>query len=250
MIISTNHPTFTTSKEVEEIIKPLKQLGIVFFDYTRNDNDQGHVCLMTHPHVFKHYLDKKYYKIGNMEGQPSKYKSQILLMDTLPKQHIYDDLLRSRNIDHGLQIIKVDENSCEFFCFATTKENDPIANIYLNKIDIFNKFTLYFKDHAAPLIREVERKKIYYPFHNEELNIFYDDQQNYDINTFFQPVKLSKRQVQIAKELLNGKTAQAISQKLNLSQRTVEDYIELIKDKVQSRNRSELIIKLYKLFYL
>lgn len=249
MILSTNHPIFTTSKDVEEIIKPLKQMGIVFFDYSRSDNDHGHTSLMTHPHVYKHYLEKKYYQIGNMESQPTKYKSQILLMNTLPNQHIYDDLIRSRNIDHGLQIIHKNENSCEFFSFAANRGNYSIANTYLNKLDVFKNFIMYFKDQAAALIRQVEKKRIFYPFHNEKLDILHCDHQDNEINMVSKPIMLSKRQLQIARELLNGKTVKEISQELNLSHRTIESYINHLKDKIQSRNRSELIVKLYKLFY-
>jgi len=120
MMNKLNNPTFSTCSEVAEMTKPLKKLGIIYFDYMRHDHTGGRLSLVNNPSPSEIYLRKKYYLSGNMEGLPTQYKPQIVFLDTLPKQHIYDDVLRSHNIDHGIQIINPKENYCEFFGFATT----------------------------------------------------------------------------------------------------------------------------------
>lgn len=55
---------------------------------------------------------------------------------------------------------------------------------------------------------------------------------------------LSKRQLSCANLLLSGMTQREIAAHLNLSQRTVETYIENIKVKLHCRNKTELILKL------
>ena len=58
---------------------------------------------------------------------------------------------------------------------------------------------------------------------------------------------LSKRQLSCANLLLSGLTQKEIAAYLNLSPRTIETYIENIKQKLQCRNKTDLIIKLTEL---
>lgn len=57
-------------------------------------------------------------------------------------------------------------------------------------------------------------------------------------------LKLSKRELDCAALLLNGLTSKEIGSHLSLSYRTIEDYINSLKRKLNARNKSELIVKL------
>lgn len=57
---------------------------------------------------------------------------------------------------------------------------------------------------------------------------------------------LSAREKQCAYHLLNGMTAKEIGQQLGLSSRTIESYIENMKNKLMCRNIIELVIVLMK----
>ena len=59
---------------------------------------------------------------------------------------------------------------------------------------------------------------------------------------------LSNREKEIISYLIRGKTAREIADKLNLSKRTVEHYLENIKAKTQSESKSELVDKMVGLF--
>lgn len=244
----SNHPTFSTNKDVAEITKSLKDLGIIYFDYTRSEINGGRISLVNNPSPTECYLSKKYYLSGNMEASPIKYKPQIVFLDTLPKQYIYDDVLRSNNIDHAMQIIKPQKNYCEFFAFATTKGNTSIINTYLTKLDVLKKFCDYFLEQAASLIKLVEMNKIILPFHNDKLdfidsnNAEWISESNSDLSK-----SITKRQLECAKLLLAGKKNWEIATALNLSPRTVEHYLNHLKTKLKSKNKTELIIKLTKL---
>lgn len=248
MIININHPIFTTCNDIAEISKPLQQLGITYFDYMRNYHDGGRISLVNNPFPTKRYLSKKYYLSGNMDATPEKYKAQIVFLDTLPKQHIYDDVLRSHNIDHGMQIINPQGNYCEFFGFATVKGNGKIINTYLTRIDLLKKFCDYFLEKAAPLIKLVDKNKLILPHHNDKLDFL--DKNDYEMDfehTFSNKMSITKRQLQCAKLLLSGKNNRQISELLHLSARTVEHYLNNLKMKLKCKNKTELIIKLVKL---
>lgn len=58
-------------------------------------------------------------------------------------------------------------------------------------------------------------------------------------------VYFSKRELEIVRILVRGKTAKEVALNLQLSKRTVEHYIENIKDKMGATNKSELIEMLF-----
>lgn len=66
----------------------------------------------------------------------------------------------------------------------------------------------------------------------------------------YQNIEFSKRQAQIVGFILRGYTAELISQRLNLSKRTVESYIRAIKDKLRCDTKFELVTKAFDLGYI
>lgn len=65
----------------------------------------------------------------------------------------------------------------------------------------------------------------------------------YYLNSEYGDIKLSKRQAQCLFYLLRGKTTKMIAKILQLSNRTVESYLEDIKDKMGCANKAQLIEK-------
>lgn len=66
---------------------------------------------------------------------------------------------------------------------------------------------------------------------------------NFYLNASYEGIKLSKRQSQCLFYLLRGKTIKTIANILNLSPRTIETYIDDIKNKMHCRTKEELIEK-------
>lgn len=62
-------------------------------------------------------------------------------------------------------------------------------------------------------------------------------------------VYLSKREMDVMKELVRGKTARKIAELLSISKRTVEMHISNIKFKNNCSSKSELIDKFFDKFY-
>ena len=56
------------------------------------------------------------------------------------------------------------------------------------------------------------------------------------------PVELGYRETQIARLLLRGKTNREIAQALNLAGKTVKNYMSVLLDKLNARNRLEAML--------
>lgn len=240
MLIKSTHPFLSSSQDVIEICYPIRQLGITYFSYTKSEKNGARTYLTTHPQVLEHYLLKEYFLIGNVESVPQKYVEQIIFWDTLPKQHIYDDNARSRNIDHGIFMINpLEDGCCEFFGFATKKGNNKIINVYLNNVEFLKKFTLYFKERAKKLISKATDNNLILPFHNDSLDFVKssDLTLNQDLSTL-----LSPRQLQCATYLIEGKKIKEIAKFINLSPRTIEYYLNILKLKFRCKNKTELLL--------
>ena len=67
--------------------------------------------------------------------------------------------------------------------------------------------------------------------------------QNYTLGHYHNKFKLTTRECECVFVLIRGKTAKEISGLLSLSKRTVESYIENIKNKMNCQNKAEILVK-------
>lgn len=65
--------------------------------------------------------------------------------------------------------------------------------------------------------------------------------------TSHQTIPLTARQLEVARQVIDGKTAREIATQLTLSRRTVESHIDALKTKLDCVNRCELAAKLVRL---
>ena len=118
-------------------------------------------------------------------------------------------------------------------------------------MDILISFKQYFREKAAPILKQAEKQKFILPF-NDKIDID-SSLMNPDLNANLllsnsrMKNNLTVRQIECCTLLLAGKTAKEISETLRLSQRTVEYYFGNIRTKLQCNNKAELIAKLTKI---
>lgn len=66
---------------------------------------------------------------------------------------------------NGISIAKINHDSIEYFCFASTRDNTSIVNnFYLNNLDVLEQYSLYFKDQFNSIISQFEKNKIILPY--------------------------------------------------------------------------------------
>lgn len=263
--ILKKHQLILTS-DISSICKPLVELGIDFFHYVRKFKDNSRISISNKPEWIEYFYDKHFYLAGPLEGKNELYNSSYFLWETLKGQEIYTDAREYFNIDHGITIIKPLPDSIEFVHFASNRHNQQVINFYLSNIDFLNRFTLYFKDQAKPLINQALRNKIYPPNINLKPNpddlkiinhghiaLLAQKQQeflratkikHYQIHSPRGPVNITAAEVECLLGLLEGETAPETGSRLGKSKRTVETHLDHLKQKFDCHTKSELIKKL------
>jgi DNA-binding CsgD family transcriptional regulator len=256
MQLDNNHLSLVSSPIIKTIIKPLEKYGIYHFSYCKSYTDGSHIRLTTNPKPMQIYYSEKYYLTGSTEAHPTLYTKQAVLCSTLPNQTLFQWLRNNFKMDHAFYLIIPNADYCEFFSFASLPEYPEVINFYLNNPDFLQKFTDFFKEQAGELIKKSEKHKLLYEYHNnpiksykisdlKEIEKFQSKKHRFNMQHSH---SLSIRQLDCARYLLEGLKYHEIASKLNLSVRTIETHIEYLKTKLNCRNKSELILKLSKIF--
>lgn len=258
---TNNHLLFTSKQEIDQISKPLKDhFGITSVIYQKNFNDGSEIRLVNQPLWQEHFFQHELYKISGFEKHPSLYQSGFVVWSHMTHHQPILAAARQFNIDHGITMINKTHDGVEFYFLGTTPDKPHLTNFFLNNIDLIQRFILYFKEQAAPLITRANTQRIVLP--NKYQVVTSNEQAIHMLDTeikkqflketkvkkaYYDNLVISKREMDCIKLLLQGKTARAIGAELFISPRTVESHLENVKDKLLCRSKSELIAKLLKM---
>jgi DNA-binding CsgD family transcriptional regulator len=242
----TNHHFLTSSNEVDEIIKPLKNFfGVTSFVYQKNFLDGSEIRLSNQPEWVAFYFEQELYKESIFEHAPNLYQKSHLLWASLPQHKSVLCKAREFNIDHGITFIEPQEDGCEFFFIGTTPGNIGILSSYLNHLDLLKRFLIYFREKAAPLIERAQRNRIVINDKAIQAPQLITNQQ-IDRNAFLTTLNkanfvFSPREIECINLLLSGYNLKMIAYELKISYRTVETHIQHIKEKSGCRTKAELV---------
>lgn len=235
-----NHLAITSCPEIAEIMLPkLNQHGMTVFNYYRVYFDGRVIRLSSDQTWAEHYFKKNYM---NTMTVPKAYLMKPLnyyvwLTEDCPEMLL--DAALNFNTSNGITVAEKHPDYIEYFCFATTTKNTSIINqFYLNNLDILHKYGLQFKEQAKNILKKAEKNTL--QLINTE--VCHVDCRDKNLQDVF--VTLPNRQADCARLLLKGKKYKEMAIELNLSTRTVESYINILKDKLQCQNRTELALKL------
>jgi DNA-binding CsgD family transcriptional regulator len=260
--IKDSHYFLTSASDVDTILHPLKtHLGVTSLVYQRNFTNGTEIRLSNQPAWIKHFFDQGYYRVSGFEKHPDYYQSGFLVWSSLTHHQPILNAAREFNIDHGMTLMQKTSDGVEYFFLGTTPDKPYVINLLLHNLEFLNRFTAYFKEQAATLIKKARENCILIPKKYEqvatsELGIPYQNtlqplnpKKILKVKKFHFDNKktLSEREITCAKLLLQGKSARMIAEELFLSPRTVETHLQHVKEKLNRHSKSELIAELIEL---
>lgn len=252
------------SNQVQKVTVPLRtRFDIEYFTYHRINNSGQYTVLVDRPDWAEHYVTEKIFLNDPYLRHPSVYQEGMCLIKSHGsveyKAQIKKGAKQVLNMNLGVIIIQKDEEGVEFYGFSSPSRQ--FENLYLNTPQVFSSFATYFKNSLKGILSQMT-KEAYSLAHLKgddyhHAQVISPQMGSENLLNFYKDLgmgkelekarKLSKREVECLKLLLEDKLAKEIATTLKLSVRTVESYFENIKNKLDCPYKSD-VLKMAKLF--
>ncbi len=235
MIDVTNKPYFSYNDVIEGLLEPISShADVQLISFNRRFKNQEKIIISTNKAHTVDYYARGLYRYGLFEKTPETYESGYHMWDHLlyDPSDVYKFIRKQYGKAHGLTIIQQHGDYFDSFIFGTEPNNHQVNNFYLNQKELFAGFIDDFYQTMHLTLQGLANYGILVPFNASD--------------TCSSTASLSPRQQDCALLLTEGLTAKEIAKALELSHRTVEEYIDVIKTKFEAKNRPHLIKKLQK----
>ena len=255
----SQHPVFTQAQTLSDICKPLTHFNINLFSHVHINNDSEMTFLNNHPEFITNYISKNYHHADIYAANQNNF-GEFLLWDSLTCTGKSNSMVKDAvDFDHKqfLTLIEKDSTGTHFYYFATPSSSVAMNQVYLSNMDALKAFVKYFKAttqdakelsvwHDIKLKIEKKHSDIELLLDDKLISVstrkeFYQDISHKLINN----THLSKTQFNCLHLLAMGFSAKEIADQLNLSRRTVESYLAIIRQIYGCRNSKELIALYY-----
>lgn len=247
-IFDENHITNQSESEIKSICAPIfEKFDLQYFSYGRFYDDGKCILLCTNKNVFHNHFQKEYKLTVEPEGNDadkSKLYNLILVNNDSP-DIIADEY---NHFNHGtmIDLIKKHAGYYEMFCYVSKNTSAQPANHFLNSLNVIDNFSDEFLIRTKGIMQQAEKQLIKLPLSmlpeiNEKTSIVTEaNKKEHKIVFKDRDVILSERQFQCLALISISKSSKEIAKSLNVSHRTVETHIEIIKQKLNCKRKSEL----------
>jgi DNA-binding CsgD family transcriptional regulator len=241
--------------KVRRFVDPLEQaFGINHFWYYKISHSGNYTYFGTHAKWSEFCFDKAMLKHFSCLRDPQIIPQGISFMKANADQdfkEVLDNAWNRFNINFTINVVERKKEGIEAFGFAT-KFNDPLAEQRLiNEFSLLRFFITEFKKAHTKLFDIMDSHQINLPkyfgqtFYERPKMVDFSPNREYFLKKMgFMPfTTLTPKEKEILTFIARGFPASFIAKSLNLSRRTVENYIANIKTKLNCNSKVELIQK-------
>lgn len=253
-----NHPAFVHTETITDLCKPLTNLEITTFSHLRLINGKSIAAISTNPVFMENYVRQKYYNADVHADPKHCHLLNCLMWDNIEVKGQTENMLQDAadfQFRHIFTMIKQQPSYTDFYHFGTHLNSISINQMYVNQLDLLEKFIAYFN---TAVNQSFELKSAYDIQFELDKNIQTFDagegaflvengQRNQFLSTIGEAglnLNFTARELEFVPMIIRGLTAKEIGIILGISYRTVEDYLASLKNKLQARNKVELVSKL------
>lgn len=245
------------SDKIQKVTRPLhEKLDVGYFTYHRIDTQGNYTVLVDRPDWAEFYVQTQYYLDDPYLRHPDVYKPGLCAMqhhgtDTY-KERIMHDGKEIFHLDYNVLLIEKSADYVEFFGFVANAGKNRLEGVVLNHPYFLKTFAAHFKRELSPILlpmRESASSLINLKgadFFNRELI-----HPHTDISALIaecgmgdlvrKTARLSPQEKRCLQRIGLGESAKEIGAVLQISSRTVEFYVENIKNKLACTTKQELI---------
>ncbi len=244
------------SNRISKTTRPLHDhFGIAYFTYHRIDNAGKYTVLVDRPNWAEYYVGAEIFRIDPYLKHPSVYQAGMSLFDSHGSKEYKENVTKAGkevlDVDLGAILIQKNNQCVEFFGFSANKERSSLQNLFLNHSHLLKSFAQHFKNELGSVLNQMEQEAaslldLGTDFNNPDPiapDISSDVRLAYykDLGMISGAEKLSPRERECLKLLIEEKSAKETAVALGLKPRTVEFYFENIKDKLTCWSKQEVL---------
>lgn len=236
-----------------------KQLDITVFGYVRIYNNGMVSWVTTCPDQDRFIVESDELSRNPLVNDRHLLKEGFYL-DTFSRQfpgceEFYRERAKLFQMDHGMVLVRHQQDYIETCCFSGLSAKRPLYQLFMNEQALFKTFMEHFTHQLDPRLLEVLSQGVLMTELKDESNLL-------DEETLYLPgdravlleacgwknlLTLSKREKQCLVLFKEGHTYHTIGLSLGLSVRTIEHYMESVKNKLNLETRTELFLAAEKL---
>ncbi len=242
---------YSTSDDIKHLSKSfLQQHKLTYFFFMRVYKDNTCVLLSTHPDLCNHVLRQKTEVLPPYPKKFIGHKFYYLIPHNADLE-IMRIVSERFNLYNPFSIIYPSDNFYEIFCFGVNHPNLEQISYYFNHVAEFEFFATECKKELAKyFIKNKFLIELPAYMYNDNSHLFSSNlkqknapqQVKFNINGF--PISFTRREFDCLQYLIQGNSAKETAKQLLISPRTVENYLENIKQKTFSRTKIELFSKI------
>ncbi len=207
-------------------------------------------------YYFRLYADGKYIHLGDNADYMKFYvenihKSPPMALDMIDHNYTHyiwprdrSDILMDAATNHGfgngISILRYEQNYYECWTFATGIANTEIIQMYINQMTELKKFIKHFNKDYADLIKEAKQHTGQYTQMGFDIGLI-PERARFGYLSFLPDVSLTQREHQCLRILSKGYTHKGISNKMDISLKTVEFHLSNIREKTGITDRNKLV---------
>jgi DNA-binding CsgD family transcriptional regulator len=253
-----------TGKFKQKIMRtcaPLFQtFGLNFFFHQSVNQNGLYYAICNNPEYMHYYYQQKMQECNPFIMQSEKVNGGVYLLKSVESNlseefQLTFQIARDRyNVHHSLLIVENDSYDCHQYGFGFAPDSIGSESLILNELPLLKVFIKYFHEEMADALNGLKANPVRIRPNKEYLknNLLPDMQLDHlkrmsllakmkVPRNLVSPPKLSKRELDCLKLYLKGKSASEIGDGLGLTKRTVEFYINNVKNKLSCYKKSELI---------
>lgn len=231
------------SDTIRPLIKPLSNsLGIHDFTYFSVSEEGLTKALSSNPVRMEEYLYQSLFLDNPFLRHPDLSNEGVFCT----KCHESED-------NYSITFIRKEDAILQGYSFLFPLNGSSFL-LPMKEIPLLDRYCNFFEQNARRQIFEIEAVDIrpffgdlFYP-KAQRKSLSEDERREFLAQLRINLPKLSTREKECLSLYRKGETAQSIAQNLDLSSRTVESYLENIKNKLSCMTRKELIQKANELF--
>ncbi len=266
-LLSKNHICYSSSGIVKEICKPLFNiLRINYFSFYRIYTNGDRIRLCSNPEILEKYYEEGWYETSAFERITIPYYDTCVIWSSMEEGYrvcLEKQLYELYKLNDMISIIKTQSNYVDIYDFSTSEANVNLNSIFLQQMNILERFTQYFNVSASNLIQQAMKERFKLPLKKDknqsdtqretletlDLNMSNRMKEFYRLTipqylclpTEEGETALSQRETECLVNSIQGLSAKQIAQRLKISYRTVETHIANIKNKSGYSSMNKLI---------